>query len=273
MGASSKNTDVPEQRIDKSETTLEAGSIKAKSDTDFLKSAQSVLTFALGLTAFLTAIGFIIVNSYLAQYTDIHGYSVHPGQYIAAAIGAIVFSSLIILSLSILLLIFTLVVGVVVSIFVVPLMSTLNKTVSPKISSWGALRFFFSGAYWKVFIRIVSESMTKTRKRLLTGAVILIIILASAAYGVSVYGLIPRYLGGGAPVEVYIVLADNEPISAFRLSTVDSYPNIISNVQILAELNNGLLIYDPNNILSAIIDNNEIKAIFDADALFQGASR
>jgi hypothetical protein len=45
---------------------------------------QTTLAAVVGVGALLTANGFIIVNSYLAKFTDIQGYNIAPSQYIAA---------------------------------------------------------------------------------------------------------------------------------------------------------------------------------------------
>lgn len=249
MQDSSSNSDNIDIRLAKIESTLGKLSETPKQpDSGILRFAQSVLTFVLGLSALMTASGFIIVNSYLASYTDIHGYSINPSQYITASIGAFIFSMLLLIPLYALSYLF----GFFLRIY-------RNQSL---ISPLATIIFLTT-----VLDKLLEQSSIRRYARIvLILDTLVLIILLSMVYGALIYNHIPRYLGGGAPVNVYIVLTDSNTVSAFSANTVLSHPNVIYGVYILAELNDGLLIYNKAHNWSAIIKNSEIKAIFDGNS-------
>jgi hypothetical protein len=68
-----------------------------KARANLIKTLQDLLSIVVGLVGVLTAMGFVVLSTYLSRYTDIFGYNITASQYITAGFGAFFIVGLLIL--------------------------------------------------------------------------------------------------------------------------------------------------------------------------------
>ena len=220
----------------------------------FLSTAQSILTFVVGSVALLTATGFIIVNSYLAQFTEIHGFSIDTSQYLAASVGALLFIAAIVVFL------------LVVNLVLVLLFGTFIILFDPKYrkNAYKELRTLLTLRFYDEFLRRWMSVLK--RRPTMTLIVVILLVWISYVYGNFFYGDIPRYLGGGKPVSIHLIFEDALIVSSFGFSAHPTYRNVVPNVELLSELTDGILVYDRQHEYATVIKNDAIQGIVDANA-------
>lgn len=264
-----------------------ARSFKSKAKThknpnleDRLKSAQDLIQFiqgafavVLGSSTFMLVSGFIIVNSYLARITDIHGYNVSTGQYFGAGIGFFISVTL----------------GVIAVRAGIPFIS--RRIYKPErsplfhgvlflclIALIAAMFVFFADGrltpvegvviFVLVFMEsVIAYSITNRSNRfdkLISVYFSFVIILAFVAiYSDYVYPNLPRSMGGGRPATIILVLKEGNFLPSFALSPGDINPNNTNSLMLLAELTDGLLVVDPRTGRAIAIRNELILAVID----------
>ena len=232
----------------------------------FLKNLQSTITFIVGLAAIFTASGFIVINSYLSKYTDIFGYNIVATQYITAGIGAWLWGFLVLgyIVIASAVLITPVSVASFIIYFVV-LQTSICSYSSPE-----PLRKQWVSAY--------KDVLQKTRsalKRIYQSNVYRVIlafiglvfgILGFSVYCTSVYETMPRYLGGGSPSEIIIVLNNPAKPTDFGLSQDANFQNRTMVVDRLAELTDGILVFDRHTETVAAIKDSAIIGIIDPNS-------
>jgi hypothetical protein len=220
------------------------------------RAIQNLISLVLGLAAALTAGGFIVVNSHLAKFTDIHGYSVNPRQYLAAGVGLLIPPFL--------------AVGIVAGAYYLGrLLGTFlrNRDQSQPVETAP-----------RPTRRIVPQRLTPTlrileglaekrnfRRLLIAFGLGLYTILFGLFYGEYIYGSIPHYLGGGRPEPMLLVFNDAENLSLLHLSAAWHIPSnrVTRTVLLLAELNDGVLVADTNTGHVAYVKNSLLTGVVD----------
>lgn len=221
---------------------------------NFLEFVQTIFSIGLGLSTLMLLSGFIIVNSYLRRFTDVHAYNVSTGQYFAAGISFWA-----------------------VGILFTAIIMFLNGFEF----SEGRLRA--PGTYQGFLLIDLMVNPTKLKKHLFkrgrsqeeaqnyirqyrTPMIILSFIIVmgiGSAYGIFLYGTIDRQLGGGRPSTVILSLKPEYPALSLGLTSNLAGPNITTTVWLLAELTDGLLIADPNTGRVVAVRNDAIVAVID----------
>jgi hypothetical protein len=206
-----------------------------------LQTAQNALSLVVGLGAVFTAIGFVIVNLHLSRYTEMQWGNINSTQYLLA--GAVMFV--------ILLLVF------LIAGFGLWLVTSVLFLVNGFAPPFYLLRLGFATALYDYRFRPV---------------LVLMMIAASYAFGSEIYGALPRYLGGGAPIPVYLVLKDAQDIQRFGFEAFPGHTTVSYQVKLLTELSDGLLVFNDQHADAAYavaVKQDAIQVIIDA----QGAVR
>lgn len=243
------------------------------------KTIQNLLSMLLGFATILTASGFIIVNIHLSRFTTMLGYSVSPTQYITAGLG------------------FWLV-GLFCGFIVWRLTS--NTKPLNKNEKWGSYskeqvveilkhsrsvlsgflrerRFseLFTAIRYLFLIRSVLATeqiaVTLSSRRGRLSFIVFYFILGGIAWGL-LYMNVPRYLGGGYPAYISIVLKQGVDAKSIGLTLETTNSNRTFPVILLANLNDGILIVDSvsgrvvelhNDTILALVDSKPFQPIAD----------
>ncbi len=245
----------------------------AVSFDDIVKNAQTVLSFVVGTAAVLTASGFVIVNTHLARYTNVHGYNISPTQYLTAGIG-----------LWVIVLIVAAIQGLVnfrnptkdykqlireKLLFVIPTLMILGisliSTVITGVIS-GAEIASFTGAMLFTIVTVIPTILRTIWRHGYIAGIAVWALAAGVLYGRFIYSEIPRYLGGGALVPVSILFKDGQNIQQLGFESLPGQTNATYQIKILAELTDGLLVYnehDPIHPYAVIVKSDMIDGIID----------
>ncbi len=220
------------------------------------RAVQNLISLVLGLAAALTGGGFIVVNSHLSKFTDIHGYSVNPSQYLAAGVGLLIPP---VLATAI-------VFGAYYTGRLLGVIRRRRETARPvegpveEPPERRALPKRLEAAF-KGF-ESLAENRTFRRALVISGFG-LYTVLFGLFYGEYIYGSIPHYLGGGRP-EPMIAVFDDEMTPALLGLTVDPVqPRRTQTLLLLAELSDGLLVLDTNTGRVAAIKNESLTGAMD----------
>jgi hypothetical protein len=215
------------------------------------QALQNLISLVLGLIAFLSAGGFIVVNSHLARYTDILAYNINPRQYLAAGVGLLIPPML---ALAV----------VFLGYYTGRFLRFLSENRQARVPS---------GAPKNPLMRRVAPSIrffdslvnnTNARRLIFTVGIVLYTLLFGTFYGLYVYGSIPYYLGGGRPETMVLVFKDETTPRLLDLSTDAQFANRTGTLLMLAQLEDGWLVADtttgrvvavPNDVLSGIMDD------------------
>ncbi len=215
------------------------------------RAFQRLISFIVGVAASLTAGGFVVVNSHLARYTDIHGYTLRPAQYLAAGVGLLVPPFLAI--------------GIVAAAYYfgrfLGAVMRRRKPASPNDASE-------DGDDTGVLTPVVRTLDTwllpeSTRRLIFISGMILYTLLFGLVYGATIYGSVPRYLGGGQPQDIVLVFEDVSMPQLLNLTQDTTVPQRTGVVLLLAELNDGLLVVDTVNGQVATVKNESLLAVLD----------
>jgi hypothetical protein len=215
-----------------------------------VKAVQNIFAFVLGLASFLTAGGFIVVNTYLSKYTGIQGYNIDPKQYLAAGVGLLI--------------------PILIATALVAILYLIGLSYGERlnrISSEGHDAGRVVAVERQLANRIqVRSAQSKKRLRRLRYWVLFIgivyyTIFFGMLYGQYIYGTIPRFLGGGKPEPMIVVFNDAELPGLFNLSTDPVQNRRTNTVLLLAELADGFLILDTNTGQVAAIKNGIVTGI------------
>lgn len=226
-----------------------------------LSLTQNAISLVVGLGALVTGTGFIVVNSYLAKFTDALGYNIVPGQYIAAGIGVWGITICIVGILSVFLYSFfgkftdkglrkqryKLSYGLASVIAPLSLFTKIPATISLNLLS----------TIVEPFSAVIVSRIT---------AIILIAIssvIAGWLYGNIIYGHLPRFLGGGEPTTMTLVLKKDVQPTDFGLTPNSQQNQQTSTLLLLANLTDGLLVADTNNGQVTAIKDEMILGIVD----------
>ena len=168
----------------------------------------------------------------MGRFTSIHGYSIDVGQYISAGIGFWIC-------------------GVLFGIF-------LGKPVVDALKN---------GIRKVAQVLKVNPSILETGNlfhRLMVIVVIgLYTLVGGSFYGTVIYGRIPHALGGGDPPAIVIVFKDNLSPNQFGLNSVIENSHWSESVYLLAELNDGILVKQPNSPFVTEIRSESYLGLFD----------
>ena len=190
------------------------------------KAVQTALAAAVGFGALLTANGFIIVNSYLATFTDIQGYDIAPSQYLAA--GACPFALL-------------------YQILILALFLYFGRRAVEK---------------WRPSSEYAAFVSAMSRVYLALGAVVAVLAFGYL-FGARLYSMLPRAIGGGSPATIVLVFDNVETHQLLRLTGDPMQPRRTGTLLLLAELTDGILVADTNNGHVATVKNDLIVARLD----------
>lgn len=232
-----------------------------------VNSLREIVTFLVGLGAFFTVAGFIVVNTHLSQYTPIRTFDVDTGQYLAAGFSLSFFYTiafvvaylterqidLIDSKLRSFLVRFSVTVGVALVTSVI--LGSLFVFFS-SLSFFDSVLSLFTQVTVALFFSftILSEFLSRPNFSQLwsvanIGFAILTLIYAvvgGVIFGIN-YNTIPHTLGGGQPIPVRLIFDEADVMVEFGLTADPTVPTQSEPVCLLAELNTGLLIFDPDS--------------------------
>lgn len=215
--------------------------------------SQQLLNLAV-ITAFLSIAGFFVVHTYLGKVTGIYTYRIEAPVYIAAGINAVLGTLWLVLSPIAasspdMLLLIMILVGTLL------LADTILKS-----------RFMRSFPYKELV------SITQQLYRLNTRLTVVLLILLSMATAITYgthehgYGYSDRALGGGKPSPIILIFKESGMISSLGLPIQQNsiYGAQSEPIELLMELNDGLLVRDPQFQIPLIIRDELIYGIIDA---------
>lgn|GEM_PF-6988879 len=258
---------------------------KETSPLDLLELARNILTITVGAIAIVTASGFVIVNTYLSRYGKIHGYTVLPSQYLAAGVGlwlmAGCFGGVASLVISYTRSLESVNPKIAFALFAMgfPVRYIRDEDAGPAIQInrltlvliaasevIGYMVNRVNGLLLVSFVWLFIFSMRWRYRYLLF--ILGYIVFGGALYGQVIYSSVPHYLGGGDPVPVYLVFREQKDIRNLGLEALPGLPNVSYKVLILAELIDGLLIYndgDDAQPYTIIVKNTLISGLIDGE--------
>ncbi|MBK8034663.1 MAG: hypothetical protein IPK17_35210 [Chloroflexi bacterium] len=206
------------------------------------------VAFLLQLTSLFAVAGFFVIHTYLETVTGLFTYEVNPVVYIAAGVNMLGGTFLWVIAnivqngapgflLGLVLIVVLIIVGFIVR--------------GEKAQRW--------------FDRVLVFA-EKWSRRLTYFGLIVVACLSGIAYGVPIYGISPRSVGGGAPASVILVFKPTEdfyalglPLSMDATHTLRSQP-----VELLMELRNSLLVRDPQFSIPFVVRDDLLFSVIDA---------
>ena len=249
-----------------SDATTPTQSDKNESLSALIGNIQSGITLIIAVGAFVTATGLAIINVYLSKFTDIHGFSVNSTQYLPAGIS----------------LLSILVVTIVISALILSGWNYIGQAFSSKLPVLSLKRGWFIIKALGVFLvylvlgaLIYSKIPTFISLLVVTGiyaalvvygkppiragfqkpfsgsgiyvfgSLLLYAIIGGSVYANSVYGNIPRYLGGGQPATAILVFKDEATLNQLGFSPDPIQATHTQNILLLADLTDGIMVLDP----------------------------
>ncbi len=199
------------------------------------KAVQNTLAAIVGFGALLTASGFIIVNIYLATLTDIQGYIVAPSQYLTAGAGLFILLS---------------VFGVIAFFILRWLQPRLDKAAEElnKRAESQAKRPQGRRIWVYISLLMLRDYISGFASRTFAILVIVYVTLfGGVVYGLSIYPLLPHFIGGGRPISMALVFDKPESLQALGLTVDPAEARRTETLLLLAELTDGVLVADTNN--------------------------
>jgi hypothetical protein len=216
------------------------------------KALQNLISLVLGLIAFLSAGGFIVVNSHLARFTDIHGYNISPRQYVAAGVG-LLFPPLLALAV------------VFVAYYAGRLLGILtlnprfNSTFKGNLSNNMVAQKIAPSVHY--FDSLVSNPTV--RRLMFAVGIGFYILVFGNFYGAYIYGTIPYYLGGGRPETILLVFKEPATATMLGFSTDGQINNRTRTMLMLAQLENGWLVADTTTGQVAAVSQDVLIGVMD----------
>lgn len=198
-------------------------------------AVQNTISLAVGFIAFLTAGGFIVVNSYLARFTDIHGYNIDPRRYLTAGIGLLI-PPLLALAVVFLAYYFGRFLGI---------MLRARRYTRPPLEKPAPKNFVSRNLQASVqnFDSLIQKPVFK--RLMFIVAISLYTLLFGLLYGTYIYGSVPYDLGGGRPVTAILVFQDQNTLQSLGFANDFDSANRTGTVLLLADLSDGgLLVAD-----------------------------
>lgn len=242
------------------ENTVHPHSETQKSSSNFLMSVgrniPAIITAILGLGSIASGVGYMLVNNYLANFTDIQGFTIHPSQYVVAGLFPIGWGIFLTTVLLIPLFIFNL---------ALKYTSSLPKKITPTVSSQsdnesdqdiqkqsnlvrGSIDMLYklSLFVFRDFFRIYWIGI----------ALVLFGSVVFSSFSTDIYSRIPRQGGGGQPSAIVLVFKDAESIRHLGLTPNINDPNRADTLLFLAELTEGVLVMDTTNGQVSAVQND-----------------
>jgi hypothetical protein len=240
--------------------------------SDLIETAQKAIGSILALGAFLTASGFVVVNTHLSNFGQNFGgfthYNVQPSQYLSAGVGLFVFmfvaynfgremTSISVRRALARLILLVCLIGVylnfigrfdfgtsflnptvcILSFVIAGLALTLiNNSPNKSRSNSGK----FAALMFKI-PKSVDDILSRTVIRWSAIAVLAAIVIGMV-YGQFVYRFVPRFLGGGRPENVALIFNKQDNITPFNFVPEQIVNCTVRDLQILIELTDGYLI-------------------------------
>ena len=254
----------------------------AKPPIDVFKEAENVFEFVqrflaliAGMIAVLTGAGFLIVNVYLAKFTQIHGFDINVSQYLAAGIGFLLVLLAAALATVVLSAVITFLarqknetIRTIVNAIVIAIAITLTSRLSfsSELANFiNVITFTILGLRFVVEIlpdslhnRLARYSPRNSRNIVQVGLFLLLGLGGTFFYSQYGYGSLPHYLGGGAPEPIVLSFGDGDTAQALGLSVEAGEPRRTQTVLLLAELSNGLLVADTVNGRVVEVSNSQV---------------
>lgn len=255
-----------------------------------LETVQTALSVSLGLLSLIILTGFVIVNSYLARKTDVHGYSLTNGQYIAAGT---LYLMIVVVSVVALGAVFRVLPFTNRFYFQPPAIAvrieqlerqirearlrykklTSKRTLSidnTKPTRRGELQqmltlqqdIYSAQATLSVFKKTAKRTM-RNRQLITYSLGVFLLLVVGIGYANVIYPVVPRALGGGYPATIVLSLKPEYPPYSLMLTADSSNPIYTRELLLLAELNDGLLVQDQVTGNVVAIKNEAIVAIVD----------
>lgn len=205
------------------------------------------------ISGVLTLAGFFIIQSYMNSFSSLYSYNINISQYLAAGTSLIIYLiQQITDSLPNALKIAF--VGIVI-ILVWFLISEFIKSKYPHESKTivnltrpitNALVFVFRFIY-----------------RLSWGFIVFILLLKGFVYGSIDYNKTERWLGGGQPATVILTFNEDQPSNLWSFAINPEQPRLSEPLQLLIELNDGVLVRQAEGYNAVIVKNDVIYGIQD----------
>jgi hypothetical protein len=258
--------------------------------------APSLVSTVLGLGALYTASGFVIVNLYLIYFTDGFRYNIAIGQYLAAGVG--LWFSILTIWGTIFYFWYKAARRNALNAGELEIVRDARKWLEEYLKDLTRQRdeFEAAAAAEKLDPNDVEKQSSRMYARrgfqqplsrgggrlkelklqekalrspygafwvFLVG-VVLAVLITAPVYGLLVYPRFPRFLGGVYPLNsVQLILKPDLPPSILGVSSSSSTPWHSPTVEILAELSDGLLVFDPTTGATVAIKSDQIIAVLD----------
>ena len=229
---------------------------------DLIEKAKSLLTLIIAGGAILGATGFFIVNIYLGRFSSIQGFSVVSGRYVATVIWFLI--TLLFIGSSFILggflgkklsLILNFVIGVILFIDFLFIFLLFEINIFSFIAS-----IFMAGLIIGMILMILYGERGERKTYI---QIVYIAFSVSVGSFTFLFSNIPQSLGGGQPADAILIFNDKAQFQDLPIEVI-SGTRQSEPIQILSELNDGLLIHDDEDNLTLIIKNDWIGAIIDA---------
>jgi hypothetical protein len=193
------------------------------------------------VVAVLTVIGFAVIHVYMASFSSLFSYNLNIAQYIGAGIS---------LPFVILMLFEKLGSGIFPSVeFIIILIGFVLFYITHKLARYVSRKEWTSSKEMTYYLNITS----------IMWFIPVIVFLIQTNYS-----LVPRELGGGQPASVILTFNEEQPLDLWNFAINPEQPRLSEPLQLLIELNDGVLVRQGENYPAVIVKNHIIDAIQDA---------
>jgi hypothetical protein len=220
----------------------------------------SKLLTLVNLTAFLTIVGFFVVQSYISSFSNLFSFNISVTQYLAAGINLVLALAWYV-ALSVLAPSIALVFIVVAIVAVFQFFKVRNRNLS---TTWDNFRQRIDPIVQRLIrtfrpIWIIGRFMSSI-------GFVIFIVLVSLVYGTYYYHQSPRMFGGGMPATVILVFKEEQLTqnSPWSFSISQSNPKTSEPVELLIELTDGIVVRHLTTNVVAIVKNDVIQGVIDA---------
>lgn len=215
------------------------------------------------VTIGLTVIGFFTVHSYLSTFSSLFSYNFNPIQYVGAGTSFIIMlviaCCITIWNYGLVFILFVVLLLLLIATIYTIKLSKRSESISQQVLKDNFIDSFQT--YEKITSPLYKFFQWLDKFRILW--IFLLVISLGFSYGRVLYSVMPREIGGGMPATIILTFNEEQPLNLWNFAINPEQPRLSEPLQLLIELNDGVLVRQAEGYPAVIVKNHIIDAIQD----------